>query len=251
MTSRHDLPDGWRLVAVPEIDSTNADVLRRAENGEAEGFAIRADTQSAGRGRRGRAWDSPKGNLYLSILVDAPPATAGQVGFAAALALIDAIEAEANRDIPNLCCKWPNDLVLDGAKVAGLLLEAVPDHDQVVIGFGVNVVPTDVENALYPVDSLATTGVTFDLDGLSGHICAALASWLDTWRTVGFAPLRKAWLARAQGLHRPIVVQLPGESVEGTFQGLSEDGALLLDQGEAVTRTIAAGDVFFARAAGA
>ena len=246
MPSSSDLPKGWRFSALPEIDSTNAEVLRQAEHGEEEGLALRADVQTAGRSRRGRVWFSPKGNLYLSILADALPATSGQVGFAAALALCEAVEAMGGHDVPNLRCKWPNDLMLDDAKVAGLLLEAVPDKDQVVIGFGVNLVPTEVDNALYPVGALTCMGDAIDLDTLATHICQALQSWLGTWRTVGFAPLRRAWLDRAHGLHQPIVVQLPTESLEGTFDGLADDGALMLDQGGRTARIIPAGDVFFA-----
>lgn len=241
----HALPAGWRLEAVPEVDSTNAELLRRAEQGEPEGLALRANVQTAGRGRRGRPWSSPVGNLYLSVLIDADPATAGQIGFAAALALLDAVELEADRAIPALRCKWPNDLLLDGKKTAGLLLEAVPGQDQVVVGIGVNVVPMDVSEALYPIGSLAELKTPFDLDRLSARLCVSLQSWLETWRTVGFIPIRNAWLKRAYGVNEPIVVRLPTENLEGTFLGLSSDGALLLEHG-AGERIVPAGDVFFA-----
>ena len=246
MRASHELPNGWRFEVVAEIGSTNAEVLQRAGQGEAEGLALRAGRQTNGRGRRGRAWASPKGNLYLSILVNAPLLTAGQVGFAAALAICDAIETEFSGDTSRLTCKWPNDLVLDGAKVAGLLLEAVPDREQVVVGLGVNVVPTEVKDALHPVGSLGSVGISVELDNLAINVCTALALWLKTWRTVGFAPIRKAWLDRAQGLHQPIVVKLPTEAIEGTFYGLSEDGALMLNQVGRAVRLIKAGDVFFA-----
>jgi BirA family transcriptional regulator, biotin operon repressor / biotin---[acetyl-CoA-carboxylase] ligase len=237
-------PSGWRLITVPELDSTNAEVMRCAETGEPEGLAVRADVQTAGRGRRGRSWESPNGNLYLSILIDAPPTVAGQVGFAAALALIDSLEIEADQDLPDLCCKWPNDLLFKGNKIAGLLLEVVPGHDQVVVGLGVNLVPTEVTDAVYQAGSLAVLGIPFDLNVLAARTCVSLESWLDTWRKVGFIPLRNAWLARAKGLHEPIVVSLPNEELEGRFAGLSADGALLLEQG-AVEQIIPAGDVFF------
>ena len=246
MTQTPDLPYGWRLDVLPEVDSTNAEVLRRAEHGEAEGLAIRTDVQTAGRGRRGRRWESPKGNLYLSVLVDAQLAKAGQVGFAAALALIDALEIEADKSLPNLRCKWPNDLVLNGAKVAGLLLEAVPEREQVVVGLGVNLITTAVKDAVYRVGTLADIGVAFDVEILSARICVSLQSWLETWRLVSFTPLRKAWLQAAEGLNQPITVQLPHETFEGKFHGLSDDGALVLDQGDAVHRIVPAGDVFFA-----
>ena len=244
-----ELPSGWRLDVLPEIDSTNTEVLRRAGQGEAEGLAVRADVQTAGRGRRGRHWESPKGNLYLSVLVDAPPPTAGQVGFVTGLALFDALEIEADQDLTPLRFKWPNDLVFNGSKVAGLLLEAVPGRDQVVVGIGVNVVPTQVEDALYPVGSMAVVDAPINIEHLAARVCVALQSWLETWRAVGFHPLRKIWLARAEGLIQHITVQLPNETLEGTFRGLTDDGALILDQDDAVQRIVPAGDVFFPRGA--
>jgi len=244
MSAPAALPDGWRLEETASIDSTNAELLRRAETGEREGLALRADVQTAGRGRRGRAWASPKCNLYLSILVDAPAVTAGQVGFAAGLALIEAVEAEAGGSLPQLRCKWPNDVLWDGAKVAGLLLEAVPGRAQVVVGIGANLQPVDVGDAVYPVGDLSNFNL--GTKALAMRVCAGLAEWLETWRSQGFPPLRRAWLARAAGLSQTITVRLPHDTLDGTFKGLAEDGALLLDQGSAGTRTVAAGDVFFA-----
>lgn len=243
MPEEKHLPGDWRLVEFAEIDSTNAEVLRRAESGEPEGLAVRADLQSSGRGRRGRAWASPEGNLYLSVLINAPIREAGLSGFAVALALVEAIEAQSGKNLLALRCKWPNDLLYDGKKVAGLLLEGVPSREQVVAGMGVNLQPTGVADAMYPVGSLAD----FDLNPktLASGVCSALASWLETWRTLGFAPIRRAWLERANGIGEPIVVKLPRDTYEGTFEGLADDGALLLDQGSAGMKTISAGDVFF------
>ncbi|NKB45719.1 MAG: biotin--[acetyl-CoA-carboxylase] ligase [Alphaproteobacteria bacterium] len=243
MSSLPALPDGWRLDHVATIDGTNAELLRRADVGEAAGLAIRADVQTAGRGRRGRNWDSPTGNLYLSVLVDAQPVTAGQVGFAAALALFDAIQIEAGGDVPNLNCKWPNDLLFEGAKVAGLLLEAVPNRDQVVVGMGANLIPVEVSDAVYPVGAL--TEFPIDPKVLSARVCERLGRWLETWNTVGFTALRRVWLERAIGLGDTMIVRLPHEQLDGTFDGLADDGALLLNQGAAGIRTVSAGDVFF------
>lgn len=237
------LPDGWRLETFSEIDGTNAELLRRAGGGEAEGLALRADVQSAGRGRRGRTWNSPKGNLYFSVLVDAEPSIAGQVGFAAALALVEAIEAVVGKPLPELKCKWPNDLLWQGEKVAGLLLEIAPERGQVVLGMGVNLVQVDVVDAVYPVGSLAKFQIAPEELGLG--VCEALARWLETWRMMGFAPLRRAWLERANGLGEAVTVRLPNEEFEGTFEGLAEDGALLLNQGANGMKSVSAGEVFF------
>lgn len=243
MAGEQLLPEGWRLVEFSSIDSTNAEVLRLAEAGEQEGLAVRADQQSAGRGRRSRTWVSPAGNLYLSVLIDVPLKQAGQAGFAISLAVFDAIGEILGQRAPQLSCKWPNDLLLDGDKVAGLLLEAVPKRDQVVAGIGVNLVSTRVADAVYPIGSLAA----FDLDAreLACQLCLSLERWLRAWRTNGFTPLRISWLARAHGIGERIVVRLPRDTYEGVFKGLSEDGSLLLDQGARGVRTVAAGDVFF------
>jgi len=243
MTDAGLLPDGWRLIEAATLDSTNAEVLRRAEAGELEGLAVRVDVQTAGRGRRGRTWTSPKGNLFLSTLVDASPATAGQVGFAAGLALAEAIDTLAGEEQTNIRLKWPNDILCDGAKVAGLLLEAVPGQDQVVVGIGVNLKPVEVDEVVYKVGDLAH--LKMDVAALAYAVCRSLAEWLATWRGQGFAPLRRAWLSRAEGLEAPVTVRLPNATLDGTFRGLAADGALLLDQGSAGTRSVAAGDVFF------
>lgn len=243
MSDQEHLPDGWRLVELNHIDSTNAEALRCAELGEPEGFAVRADIQTAGRGRRGRTWSSPQGNLHLSILIDAPLKDAGQAGFAVALALIDALEDEAGRTLSLLCCKWPNDLLYDQKKIAGLLLEGVSGRDQVVAGMGVNLVNTEVADPMYPIGTLGEFDVS--AKALTPKVCKALAQWLNTWRTLGFAPLRRAWLDRANGIGESIVVRLPRDSFEGTFKGLADDGALLLDQGTAGMKSVSAGDVFF------
>ena len=243
MHASPDLPDGWRLETFCEIDGTNAELLRRADVGEPEGLALRADVQSAGRGRRGRVWNSPNGNLYLSVLVKAEPGVAGQIGFAGALALLEAIEAIVGRPLPELGCKWPNDLLLQSRKVAGLLLELAPKRGQVVLGMGVNLIPTYVVDAVYPVGSLAEFSIA--PQDLALNVCVTFARWLNTWRMMGFAPLRRAWLERAHGLGEAATVRLVNEEFEGTFKGLSKDGALLLDQGGEGVKSVSAGEVFF------
>lgn len=243
MPDEQPLPDGWRLVEVSDIDSTNAELLRRAELGEPEGLALRSDAQTSGRGRRGRTWASPSGNLYLSILIDAPLGRAGQVGFAVAVSLIEVIEQEIGRRLPELECKWPNDLLYRGSKVGGLLLEGASEQNQVVAGMGVNLVKTGVQDAIYPTASLED--FSLKAEALAPKVCVILERWLNTWRTLGFEPLRHAWLDRASGIGQSIIVRLPRDTYEGTFMGLAEDGALLLDQGAAGLKSVSAGDVFF------
>jgi BirA family transcriptional regulator, biotin operon repressor / biotin---[acetyl-CoA-carboxylase] ligase len=207
-----------------------------------------AREQTEGRGRRGRAWTSPPGNLYLSLVVrpEGPPARAAQLGFVAALALGDAVAALAGPAL-RLNCKWPNDLLANGKKIAGILLESETATgervDFVVIGIGVNLrsFPADAE---YPATSLAA-------EGIAGVAPAALLEgvarrfefWRRRWDDDGFAVVRAAWLARASGLGERVRVRLERSTLCGRFLDLDADGALVLEAAEG-RRRIAAGEVF-------
>ena len=242
------LPEGFRLHRFETLGSTNDEAKRLARAGAAEGVLVWALEQTEGRGRRGRAWHSPRGNLYLSLVARpaAPPARAAQLGFVAALALGDALLALAGPGLP-LRYKWPNDLLLGGRKLAGILLESeMASGDQVdfvVIGLGVNIAaaPRDVE---YPAASLAAAGIAgVTPAGLLEAFARHFSIWLARWRGEGFAPVRVAWLTRASGLGEPVRVRLDHRSHQGRFFDLDDDGALLLDSADG-RRRIAAGQVF-------
>ena len=241
------LPPFFRLVSFAEIDSTNDEAKRRAGEGAAHGTLIWAEAQSAGRGRRGRGFVSPAGNLYMSVLLrpDRPAASAAQLGFAAALALGDAILPLLPRP-DGLRYKWPNDVLIDGRKVSGILLESQAAGEGrlqwLVVGIGVNVAsfPEGVDN---PAISLAAAGAAVTVEVLLQAVAAGFERWYERWREEGFQPLRAAWVARARGLGESIRVRLQGEEASGRFAGLDEDGALLLDDGT-TRRRIGAGDVF-------
>jgi BirA family biotin operon repressor/biotin-[acetyl-CoA-carboxylase] ligase len=250
MTSALSLPPFFRLHAFERIDSTQDEAARLAEMGAAEGALVVAREQSAGRGRRGRAWVSPPGNLYLSLVLRPPGAVAdgAQVGFAASLAVAEA----ASRVLPAdaaVTCKWPNDVLVGGSKLAGLLLHsrAVAGSgtlDWLVLGIGVNLVshPAATE---YPATSLAAAGAPGVTPALFLPILAErLLAWYEAWRApAGFAALRAAWLARAHGLGGPIRVRLPSGEIEGRFAGLDAEGRLMLD-GPAGRQHIAAAEIF-------
>ncbi|HEX6956830.1 MAG TPA: biotin--[acetyl-CoA-carboxylase] ligase [Ferrovibrio sp.] len=239
----------WDLRAFEVIDSTNEEIRRQAEAGAAEGLAVTAKRQTAGRGRRGRAWESPEGNLFLSVLLR--PATtaaeAARLSFLAAVALADALELAAPALRRRLGCKWPNDVQVDGAKIAGILLESrtKPDGslDWVVIGIGVNLAyhPTDTP---YTATSLSAHGVTVAPREFAEWLLARLGYWYGRWQAEGFGPVREAWLRRAQGLGQPVVVRLPDGELHGRFAALDESGALLLELPDGRRRAITAGDVF-------
>jgi BirA family biotin operon repressor/biotin-[acetyl-CoA-carboxylase] ligase len=248
MTEMPSLPDGFRLLHFPTIGSTNDEAKGLARQGAAAGTLVWADEQTAGRGRRGRTWLSPPGNLYFS-LVQRPrgaPADAAQLGFVAALGLGEALLALTGPGF-RLSYKWPNDLLAGGRKLAGILLESETGAgervDFVVIGAGTNLAfkPEDVE---YPATSLAEQGFPEItpaplLEGFARHF----AEWALRWHTEGFAPVREAWLARASGIGEDIRVRLERSTLTGRFHDLDQDGALLLDAAEGHHR-IAAGEIF-------
>lgn len=225
-------PDGVGRADLDETDSTNTEALRRAAAGERGPLWITARRQTAARGRRGRAWATPPGNLAASLLLtlDADPAGMAQHSFAAALGLGDALDAITGR--PELFrLKWPNDVLLSGAKLAGILLEA--QGPALVIGFGVNLAVVPPSSALEtgavrPVSLATATGVSVSPDVFLSELAPAVADWVARLRTDGFAPVRAAWLARARGLGQPVVARLPGRVVAGTFETIDATGAIVL-----------------------
>jgi BirA family biotin operon repressor/biotin-[acetyl-CoA-carboxylase] ligase len=246
MTALTRLSPFYRVQRFDAIDSTNEEAKRQARSGAAEGTLIWAGLQTAGRGRRGRAWISPAGNLYLSIVLrPGKSAAAGaQLGFAAALAVADAIAPLLPKGV-RLGLKWPNDVLLDGRKVSGILLEsqASDGHlDWLVVGIGGNLAKFP-EGVDYPTTSLAAARVAVTLEALLEAVAARFEAWYEGWRQAGFAPLRAAWLARAEGLGAPIRVRLAAGESQGRFAGIDEEGALLLDDAGG-RRRVAAGDVF-------
>lgn len=227
------------LTHLAQVGSTNDWLLARADT-LPDGHWVLADRQTAGRGRRGRVWNDGAGNFMGSVLVKASGAVQ-QLSFVAALALHDALTALTGQPA-RLALKWPNDVLLDGLKCSGILLERV--GDALVIGMGVNLArhPTRTER---PATSLAAAGLPVPTPlALLGELAPAFASWRGQWEQAGFAPIRSAWQARAAGLGQRIVARLGDDSPEGLFTGLAEDGALLLRLDDGATRAIHAGEVF-------
>lgn len=246
------LPEAYRLLGYDALGSTNDEAARLAEAGALPWTLVWARCQTAGRGRRGRRWLSPPGNLYASLVLR--PVTsvgnAAQLGLLAALAIGDALAALL-RPIPDLRYKWPNDVLVEGCKVAGILLESAATGarslDWVVVGVGINVA-SHPAGTRYPATSLAALAATPpSIESVLEEFAAAFLSWETRWRCEGFAPVRRAWLDRAQGLGAMIEVRLDRESVTGRFVDLDGDGALLLET-HAGRRRIAAGEVLAAAA---
>ena len=246
-----DLPHAYRLVNLETVDSTNAEAKRLAKKGEDEtpdGTLIVAEQQTAGRGRRGRKGHSPKGNLYFSLVLrpEVPLARAAELSFVAALALYDALVSIGPAGFL-VHCKWPNDLLLNEHKVAGILLEAetggkaVPDW--LILGVGVNVADFP-KKADFPASGLQAQGWSVSPEDCLEAFCRHFMVWTNTWLDDGFPPIRKNWLWRCWGKGEKIEVRLADKTVKGVFTDLDEDGALLLNTGKG-QRKITAGDVFF------
>jgi BirA family biotin operon repressor/biotin-[acetyl-CoA-carboxylase] ligase len=244
------LPPAYRLVALEEIDSTNAEAKRLAEAGAEDGTLVWARSQTGGYGRQGRAWASSPGNLFLSVIVrpDCGLAEAAQFSFVTAVALGDAIGSVASPQMA-VNYKWPNDVLLNGRKVAGILLESKGDAEQrlewLVIGVGANVSSFPPETRL-PATSLHFEGcpTTVSAVDLLEAFARHLLSWINVWLDEGFAPVRAAWLRHAGGLQEEIEVRLPQETLKGVFVDLDAAGALELRQADGTTRRIAAGEVY-------
>ncbi len=249
--SKLNLPSVYKLVSLETVDSTNDEARRLAAEGEEtapDGTLVWAKEQTAGRGRLGREWVSPPGNLYCSLVLrpGVPVAKAAELGFVAALAVYDML-GTLGEPGHQAHCKWPNDILLNDHKVAGILLEAetgggdVPEW--VILGLGVNVgvFPGDTD---FPATSFRAEGWgATEIDCLNAFARHFL-KWTNTWLEDGFAPVRKNWLWRCYGLGEEIEVRLEGETLKGVFTDIDEDGALLLKTGDG-ERRITAGDVFF------
>ena len=240
-------PSGSRLEVLESIDSTSAEARRRIDAGEGGPLWIVARTQTNGYGRRGRAWEQQVGD-FAGTFVFRPTgekSSYGQLSFVAALAVGDVIAAEISGD--DVTLKWPNDILINGAKTAGLLLEYVetPTGPLIMLGIGINIVSKPV-NTPYKATRLLGHGASPEIavEGIAEALDKSFAVYRDIWRRDGFEPIRGAWVERAHGIGKPITVNLPGESKDGVLDGIDPNGALLLRSG-GETQIISAGDIFF------
>ncbi|QDX28396.1 biotin--[acetyl-CoA-carboxylase] ligase [Sphingomonas suaedae] len=226
---------------IPETGSTNADMLALAVAGAPEGSWLRAERQTAGKGRQGRAWDSPAGNFYGSTLVCLRPTDppAPTLALMTVVALEEAVRVFLPRGVT---IKWPNDLLIDGAKLSGVLLERA--GDAVVVGIGVNLTHHP-ELPDRPATSLAAQGIAVNVATFADVLAESFARWLSRWRGEGLEPVRQRWLDRAHPSGTALTARLPdGTRHEGLFDGLTGDGALILRLADGSRHVIHAGDVF-------
>ena len=240
---------GVRLLAFDTLGSTNAEALARARAGEPGPLWITSACQTAGRGRRGRSFVSERGNLYASLLMtDASPVDrAAELAFVAALAAHDAVVDAAGELGPRLAVKWPNDLLCDGAKLAGILVEGESATGRplvTVVGIGINCAHHPAQTD-HPAIDLLAAGTRVTPEVLFTALSRAMRQRLTEWdRGRGFAATRAAWLARAANLGMPVRVNLADRQLEGHFETLDACGRLVLRLGDGTAEIITAGDVF-------
>lgn len=237
---------------LPVTDSTNAHALRLAPQTPDPAWFL-ALRQTAGKGRRARAWDSPPGNFYGTLLLHPvePPAVVALRSFAAALALRQAL-VDLTGLPETFSLKWPNDVLLNSGKLAGILLESTATNQGIAhlaIGIGVNLIAAPDQNtletgALRPVSLLHETGLRLTPETLLNHLAPAYANWERRFTTEGFAPLRTEWLAHAARLGEPIRARTGQSTREGIFETIDPSGNLILRTPQG-TVAIPAAEVFF------
>lgn len=240
------------ILLLDQVDSTNAEARRRAEAGETGPLWIVARRQTAGRGRRGREWVSDGGNLFATLLTTTrkSPAEAAQVTFVAALAVVDLLDAFIPPSLVSI--KWPNDVMIDGAKASGILVESGAHASGglwLAVGIGVNLAhaPGEVERPAASLKDRMRADVAYapPVEAAAEVLAQAFAVWNERWETLGFQPVLDAWSARAHGLYGPCTARLDAETVSGMADGVQPDGALRLRPADGSLRLISAGDVFF------
>jgi BirA family transcriptional regulator, biotin operon repressor / biotin---[acetyl-CoA-carboxylase] ligase len=256
------LSAGYQLAAFDSIGSTNAEALSRARAGERGPIWFVTSEQTAGHGRRNRPWTAPRGNLASSILevTEVSPAVAATLGFAAGLALEQALQKvsleaslrSAGSDQLKFSLKWPNDLLSGRHKLAGILLEAEAMADRrlaVVVGIGTNVVAAP-EGTPTPATCLSALGVQIGAEELFAVLSDSWAEFRGIWDDGrGFGEIRQRWLERAAGLGQPVAIQTGSATLEGLFDTLDEQGCLIVRTSDGRRVPIAAGDVYFGSAA--
>jgi BirA family biotin operon repressor/biotin-[acetyl-CoA-carboxylase] ligase len=247
---------GWSVLHYPELESTNVHACSSVkEQGKAlHNTIILADQQTSGRGRSGRLWVSPKGNLYLSLIIkeSLPLDIISQLSFVAALAVRDSVASCLEGVKADVLCKWPNDILVNGKKIAGILLESSPvfgtKEHMVIIGIGINLAsyPKNVDRHSLQAMSLR------ELKGSAVSVKDFLPILLPTWRKYyqmwehERAHVMKLWLEHAYGVGKEVIVRLPHETFSGVFDGMEFDsGALIVSLANGSTRRVIVGDVFF------
>jgi BirA family biotin operon repressor/biotin-[acetyl-CoA-carboxylase] ligase len=246
------LLNDYHLLTYDVLDSTNSEAKRLAGGGASHGAVIWGKRQTAGRGRMGRDWVSAEGNLFATVLLspNAKLAECAQLSFVAATAVADTLEAIVP-DASRIRCKWPNDVLVAGKKISGILLESfttkelVSERQWVAVGIGVNV-DSFPEHVLFPATCLREAGVELiSAKIVLSRLVHNFIARYDQWEREGFKAIERAWLARAYHLNDEVEVIVGEDRLSGVFSGIDAQGQLLLRTGNKQYVPVAAGDVFY------
>ena len=237
----------WQVQTLASTPSTQDVVHDLALDGAPSGTVIQAMKQESARGRHGKIWQAPMGNLYMSLLLrpQCEIAQAGELAFVVAVALSNALDEFIDTKQHKKTLKWPNDVLVNGLKISGILLETnLKDEslDNVVIGIGLNIF--NAPDFAVCLNDVAKDPVYVNV--VRDKVLMELASVYDVWQAQGIAPIRLKWLSKAHGLGQTITARLSNETHKGVFEGLSEDGALILKMDNDERKFISAGEVHFA-----
>lgn len=231
----------WQWYDYPEVGSTN-DEIRGFLTVPQQKIIVSARRQTAGRGRRGRSWIADEGNLLVSLALECGLDKLGEMIFIVSLSLLETVKS-FDKSAP-VKLKWPNDVLLDGGKLCGILLEK-GEGDYLIIGIGVNIVSAPpASGMLYPLSALATAGINVTREEFLNRFVAQFDIVLSLWKENGFTPIRQRWLQNVKGLGEEIAVNMESGSKKGLFTGVDENGALLLDSERGIEK-IYAGDIFY------
>lgn len=250
--AENTLLNDYHLLTYDVLDSTNSEARRLAGGGASHGAVIWARKQTSGRGRMGREWVSADGNLFTTILLSPRVSLqqCAQLSFVAALAVADTLDAIVP-DAELVRCKWPNDVLVSGKKIAGVLLESfttkelISERQWIAVGIGINV-DSYPEHVLFPATSLREVGVELiSAKIVLSRLVHNFIARYDKWEASGFAPLRKAWQKKAYYINQPVEVIVGEDRLQGAFMGIDDEGQLLIKNGGKKAQAILAGDVFY------
>lgn len=233
----------WQIMAYDEVSSTNDVGKELSLKPPSKYFVVVAQSQTSGRGRRGRVWHSPKGNLFMSLVFPMELRHLNDMVFLVSLSLYESVMAFSPQAEVKL--KWPNDVLINSHKISGILLEK-GENEYIIAGIGVNLVsaPQIRDRLLYPAAPLKDFGIDVSCQDFLTTYLKIFDANFELWLEKGFSSIREKWLSHAIGLHQEIKVNLEKESKIGIFEGISENGALLLRQKEKII-PILAGDIFY------
>ncbi len=234
----------WQPKVLASVESTQAMVQQAAQDGEPEGYVLQAFQQTGGKGRSGNQWHSPMGNLYMSFLLrpECDLHKAGELAFVVGVGVSNAFDEYIDSKSSKKQLKWPNDILVNGLKISGILLEGGADNS-FIVGVGANIL--NAPDLAISLNSAATQPVY--VNKVRDNILDKVGIIYEEWQSNGFSTIRDLWLEQAYGLNEAMTARLPNKKVKGIFKGIDQVGALQLELANGELKTIHAADVHFDR----